>query len=370
MIDGRIRRPRRSGAAAAAARATTSSGWPRSTSAARQLDLAAHTVSVAEIVTRDGRVRAARDAQGVVDLTTLTLRPRRPPPRPRRAAAPSASRPPARPPPDWTVGRVTRFDLEKWGARFDDRAVAPTAVVTVDPIALHVTDLSTAPGAKLGVDLRLGVNKTGRLQITGTSTLPPVTANLRFDLRALELLPLQPYFQDQVSLTVTDGTVSVKGQAAVKMPATGAPQMNVNADIDVADLATVDRDRHEPLVGWKSFHVGGAERRQPADDGGDRRRVARPTSRRALVLRPDGRSNLEEAFAKPGAPAPAKRPAKPAKTSGAKPAATVARAPPRPPSGPRAVRRADVDHRSGRSTCRAARSRSPISRSSPPTRRR
>ena len=85
--------------------------------------------------------------------------------------------------------------------------MAPTAVVTVDPIALHVTDLSTAPGAKLGVDLRLGINKKGRLQITGTSTLTPVTANLRFDLRALELVPLQPYFQDQVSLTVTDGTV-------------------------------------------------------------------------------------------------------------------------------------------------------------------
>ena len=62
-----------------------------------------------------------------------------------------------------------------------------------------------------------------------------------------------------------------------------------------------------------------------------------------LVLRPDGRSNLEEAFAKPGAPAPAKRPAKPAKTSGAKPAATVARAPPHAVR-PARVRRADVDH--------------------------
>ena len=196
-----------------------------------------------------------------------------------------------------------------------------------------MTDLSTAPGAKLGVDLRLGVNKKGRLQITGTSTLPPVTANLRFDLRALELVPLQPYFQDQVSLTVTDGTVSVKGQAALKMPATGAPQMNVKADIDVADLATVDRDRHESLVGWKSFHVGGLNVASPpmtlaiAD-------VSLDDLQARLVLRPDGRSNLEEAFAKPGAPAPAKRPAKPAKTSGAKPAATVARGPAATPSQP------------------------------------
>ena len=114
------------------------------------LDLDARTVSVAEIVTRDGRVRAARDAQGVVDLTDAGLR-RRPPaaaaaPPPARAAAaaPNQRRPRA-----WTVA-VARFDLEKWGARFEDRAVTPTATLTVDPIALHVTNLSTAPGREAG----------------------------------------------------------------------------------------------------------------------------------------------------------------------------------------------------------------------------
>ena len=34
--------------------------------------------------------------------------------------------------------------------------------------------------------------------------------------------------------------------------------MNVTADIDVNDLATADRGKNEPLVGWRSFHVGSA----------------------------------------------------------------------------------------------------------------
>ena len=82
--------------------------------------------------------------------------------------------------------------------------MTPTAVVTVDPIALHVTDLSTAPGAKLGLDLRLGVNKKGRIQITGI-----VDADRRSRRTCASTcarsrsFPLQPYFQDQVSLTVT-----------------------------------------------------------------------------------------------------------------------------------------------------------------------
>jgi hypothetical protein len=49
-----------------------------------KVDVAARTVSVAEIATRGGRVRAARDARGVVDLTTLT---------PPEAPAPAAAAP-------------------------------------------------------------------------------------------------------------------------------------------------------------------------------------------------------------------------------------------------------------------------------------
>ena len=46
--------------------------------------------------------------------------------------------------------------------------------------------------------------------------------------------------------------------------------MNVTADIDVDDLADRRSRRHEPLIGWKSFHVGGLNMSQPADGGRDR----------------------------------------------------------------------------------------------------
>jgi len=269
----------------------------------------------------------------VVDLTTLVATPAAPTataPQSRSAAraapAPAAKAASAsEPAPAWTVS-VARFDLDRWGVRFEDHAVAPSAALTIDPIALHVTDLSTAPGAKLALDLRVGINKTGRLQIGGTSTLPPVAANLRVDLRALELLPFQPYFSDQVNLTVTGGTIGIKGQVAIKTAtATGPapPHVTASADIDVDDLATVDRERQEPLLRWKSFHVGGLRFASApmAIAIGD---VALGNFQSRLVLFPDGGLNLEQAFAKPGAAAPA--PAKP------KP-----RAPPPAPATPAAA---------------------------------
>jgi hypothetical protein len=277
-------------------------------------------VKIATISTHDGHVRAVRDAKGVVDLTTLT-----PPPATHAAARPAATTPaaakpaattpaaPDEPAPPWTV-TLARFDLDGWGARFDDRSVSPSTTLTLDPIALHLTNVSTAPGSKLGVDLRLGINKTGKLQVTGSSTLPPVTANVRFELRALEILPLQPYFRDQVSLTVTNGNVSVKGQASIKVGAGPTPQLNVVTDIDVADLATVDRDKQEALLKWKSFHVGGLHVVTPPmavaiDD------VSLTDFDTRLILFPDARFNLQDALAPPGtAPAP---PPPPAKSKGA-----------------------------------------------------
>jgi len=293
------------------------------------VDLTAHTVTVAEVATHDGRLRAARDARGVIDLTTLMAPPAAgspPPPDPARtpAAAPEA--------PAWTVA-VARFDLDRWGARFEDRAVTPAAVLNLDPIALHLTDVSTAPGAKMGLDLRLGINRTGRLQITGATTLPPVAASVRFDLRALEILPFQPYFADQVNLDVTGGTVGIKGQASVKTGAatSAPPQVTLSADLDVRDLATADRDWHEPLLGWGALHVGAVRIATPPVVASIAE-ISLTNLRSRLILQPDGTLNLSAAFGKPGSPAKAPPGPTPGPVAGgaAPTQTTTAAAPPAP----------------------------------------
>jgi hypothetical protein len=267
------------------------------------LDLGRRTVSVEAVTTRDARVRASRDGNGVVDLSTLVTTPS-PGPAPAAPVAPAPRAEPA-----WTVG-VERIDLERWGVRFEDRAVSPKAVSTLDPVTLHVTKLSTAPDTRFGVDLRVGINKSGRLTVTGTTGLDPQAAALRFDLRALELLPLQPYFRDQVGLTVTSGAVSVKGQVGMTMSkgkggAKPDPQVDLGADIEVADLATVDRDKQEALVKWKSFHVAGLRMsNHPAPIKVAIDEVALTDLDAHLIMFPDGRLNLEQALAAPSTAAP------------------------------------------------------------------
>ena len=272
------------------------------------LDLGRRTVTVEELSTRDGNIRASRDAKGVVDLSTLV-----PAPPPGPTPAPAAALEPAASPkakvataaePAWIVS-LARLDVERWGGRFEDRAVAPAAVSTVGPLALHVTKFSTAPGARCGVDLHLGINKTGRLDVTGTAGLDPQAANLRFDLRALEILPLQAYFRDQVGLTVTSGALNLKGQVALAVPkgkggVAPEPQIDLGADVEVTELATIDREKQEPLVKWSAFRVGGIRMsNHPLSLAINE--VALDDLDAHLIMFPDGRLNLTEALAAPGA---------------------------------------------------------------------
>ncbi|HSS39183.1 MAG TPA: DUF748 domain-containing protein, partial [Polyangia bacterium] len=277
------------------------------------LDLAQHTVTVEQIGTRDARLRFGRDGKGVVDLSTLV-------PATATAATAGGAKPVApapAPTPEpaaapWTV-TVGRVDLERWSARFEDRAVTPAAVLAVNPITLHVTKLSTAPGTRFGVELHLGINRTGRFDVTGTAGLDPQVANLRFNLRGLEILPFQPYFADRVGVTVTSGAVSLNGQVGVTMAkAKGgvkpAPQLDLNGNVAVADLTVLDNRRQEPLVSWSAFRVDGLRvSNHPLAVAIDQ--VALDDLDAHVVMDANGQLNVAQALAAPGAPA---KPAAPA----------------------------------------------------------
>lgn len=270
-----------------------------------KIDLAARQVAIAEIALTEGKLHAERDEKGVVDLSTLVGSPSPPPskaplkPAPTPSPATSEAAGPA-----WVV-TVAKLDIDKWGVRFDDRAVQPRAQLSVDPLSLHFTDISTVPGARMGVNLRMGLNRTGTLTVTGTGGYQPIAANLRYDLKGLEIVPFQPYFKDQVSLDVTGGALSLKGQANVEVPAAPAhggaarpPKANLETDLEIAGFASVDRARQESLVQWKSFRVTGvklgttpmAVRVGEIDLDDLQARVA---------LLADGGTNLAHAFAPP-----------------------------------------------------------------------
>ncbi len=289
-------------------------------------------VKVDQIASKDGRVRAERDQAGVIDLTTLVPAPENPTPgtiAAGRDATAAAARPvlvvgnavsaPAEPP--WTV-RLGHLDVEAWKARFEDRMVKPKAVLTVSPIAIKASNFATVPGTRGNLDVRLGINKVGSLSVTGTAGLDPMAADLRIDLRELEIVPLQPYFSDQVNLVVTDGAVSIKGRAKIdipkpttvprppKSPATLDPRISFTGDIDVGRFASVDGEKHEEFLKWRSLHLGqlAVVNAPPMPLGLAIHDIALTDFYSRLTIFPDAHFNVEDIVSKPSSVASAPKP--------------------------------------------------------------
>jgi hypothetical protein len=310
-----------------------------------KVDLEGRAVQVGTISSRNARLRAARSEAGVLDLTTLVPTP---PPSPPHAGPPAAPAPapgggaPAETP--WTVD-VADVDIEGWAARFEDHAVKPKATVSVDGLALRASALSTKPGGRATFDLKLALNQTGKVELAGNAVAEPLALNVRLDLRALKLLPFQPYFRDRVNVVVTDGAVSLKGQAKVDAPpppagkraaAAPPPKVTFAGDLDIADLGTLDGHKNEKLLGWRSFHLGGISVvTEPMAIGV--REVKLTDLVTKLVIFPDAHFNLEDVAgprAATNAP-PAGRGAVPAAKEPARAKAPAASAGAPPAPGPR-----------------------------------
>lgn len=244
-----------------------------------KLDADERLVQVGAISSGDARMRVARSEAGVIDLSTLLA----PAGKPSSITTNDGSRPvteepPGRPavpasdmaaePRPWTVN-VAAVDIEGWAARFDDQGVKPRATLTIDGLSIHARGLSTKSGSHATFDVKLALNKSGKMQVGGSVVADPLAANVRLDLRDIQILPFQPYFRDKVNMVVSDGAVSVKGQvkvepmgAALASRAMGGasappPRITFTGDFDLANFGALDGYKNERLLAWKSFHVGG-----------------------------------------------------------------------------------------------------------------
>jgi len=219
------------------------------------VDFDRRTISAGGVNSRAGHLALTRDQRGIVDLAAL--------------GASWSSSPTGRPSaPPWAIS-VARLDLEKWTVLLEDRVVSPPAILALAPLALHATSLSTAPDGHGSVDLRFGLNKTGHLALSGPLSLNPPAANLRVDLRAVDLVPLQSYWRDRTSLVATSGLVSFKGQVRVETSPRGAgpapnapppePRVRLIGDVAIADLAAIDAEKKESLFWSRSLRLDGLE---------------------------------------------------------------------------------------------------------------
>lgn len=208
------------------------------------VDLERRAVVLGLVSGRKGHVEVSRGQNGALNLATLL------PP-----AAPAARE--AKPEPAWSL-ELEKLALDECGVRFEDRVPATPVVVTVDPLSATVDRFSLAKGRRINVGVRARVNRGGSLTANGSVVLEPLSASLRVDGRALDILPVQPYFTDRVNLLLTSGQLTASGDLALSTTARGI-RATYKGRAGVDKLAAVEKSTSEDFVKWDTLFLGGVE---------------------------------------------------------------------------------------------------------------
>lgn len=278
-----------------------------------KLGIAGKQAEIGKLAVNGGRVDAWLSPGGELNLMALAgagvgagsagVGNKNPSPTPPVSTPPTVDTPRKESP--WIV-RVPAVQVEGLALHLEDRQVRPAATLDLDPLQLTISGFSTAPGSVLDSRLTATINGSGHAAVTATTKLDSLDSTADIDATDLPLDVAQPYVAAATSMTLTGGTLSVKGKvthaaaAPGKSGAGAAPGTRFDGNVAINRLHTIDNALKEDFVKWdqlklEDLHYQSAPQRLRIRAIDLRRPYAR------IVIAPDGTSNVSAILAGPGA---------------------------------------------------------------------
>jgi len=183
---------------------------------------------------------------------------------------------------------------------FTDLTPEDPVTVRISPLDVTAENLSTGKDSRGKVTLKAAVNRTGKVAAGGDVGVNPVSADLNLDVRAIDLVPFQPYVADRINISLTGGNASARGKLAISSR-DGTIRTAYAGEASVTKLATVDKTTSEDFLKWNSLHLGGIKV-ATAPLSVAIRQVALTDFYSRIVVTPEGTLNVQGIVKKEGQP--------------------------------------------------------------------
>lgn len=218
------------------------------------LDLTKQTLLIGEVSTSKGAVAVKRESNGAVNLQQLL---------PGSPIAKAVKKGIAFPQPQkeapstpWLVV-VKKITADGYTVKMEDKVPTQPVVLTANPINLVAENFSTEKNNKVKTSLRLTVNKTGTLAVTGPVSMSPLSASLKVEAKGIDLVPLQPYFADKVKITLTKGAASADGNLTLQATPENTMKASFSGQASLTKFATIDKKNAEDFLTWNALSLNG-----------------------------------------------------------------------------------------------------------------
>ena len=201
--------------------------------------------------TQKGDVFIKRLKNGEIDALKLTP----PPPpssEPREEIKPAEK--PKEPEKPWLIF-LKQMSVDNYKIKVEDQTLSEPVTLMVQDLRLRGETISTAKNSKGKLTLSLLLNEKGKVSITGTIGIDPLIADLKVDLKGIEIPPLQSYFTDKVNIHVTEGAISAVGNLSLDGTDKKEFKTTFKGEASLTNLSSLDKGNSEDFLKWESLSL-------------------------------------------------------------------------------------------------------------------
>lgn len=208
------------------------------------IDVAARRVEVASLDMREPAAEVVRERDGAIDVA--------------RIVRPGTATESAREDDAWIL-RIDRFRVERARLDVEDRMQQPPVRMTARDIDMTARDYSNARDAKVKVALTSRIGARGRGAWEGAVGTNPFSLAGTVDVTGLDLVPIRPYVESRVNVSLTGGSLAAKGRVTLNLPDKGEPRVTWKGNVAVTDFVALDKPTASDLARWKRLALDGVD---------------------------------------------------------------------------------------------------------------
>jgi len=214
-----------------------------------ELDLTKKELKIGTFSTQKGELLIKRLKNG--DLDVLKLTPAPPPPKePPKEMKPGDKPKEAEKP--WLIS-LKRMLVDNYAIKVEDQTPLEPVTITAENLKLRGENISTTKNSKGKFSLSLLLDKKGAISTTGTMGIDPLTADLKMDLKGIEIGPLQSYFTDKIKITVTGGAISTAGNLSLTSTEKKEIRAIYKGEASLSNFSSIDKLNAEDFLKWESL---------------------------------------------------------------------------------------------------------------------
>jgi outer membrane protein OmpA-like peptidoglycan-associated protein len=211
------------------------------------VDLNKRQINISALTSGDAQIKAWLQADGKVNYQALFAK------QDDTAAVVEPSPAPTAPPsPSWQIS-LDELSLNNYQIQFTDYTQPKPVELQLSGLGFKLQKFSNRPGEKLPLQLTTQLNKSGQLDVGGDIVLQPFSADLKLDIKDVDLKRFQSYLDSYLNLELVNGDFSGRGN--LKLALADELQLDFHGDANLANLITRDKAKNKDFLKWSDLQV-------------------------------------------------------------------------------------------------------------------